>query len=177
MNYSLIDIDITLKKIVGGACRVITYKCRELLFIRTLRLSSLKQVGPVSTMGDSYIIAIDFGTAYSGYAYSVTTKDKKADPIVKQWGKEFGPETSKTPTCILFNEDEEFLKFGYEAQTVYANKRGEDAKVHLFFDDFKMALYNTVSIDFFTVITLKGVLSFVNMTQLCCKTNKREVSC
>uniref|UniRef100_A0A3B4YFI2 Heat shock protein family A (Hsp70) member 12A.2 n=1 Tax=Seriola lalandi dorsalis TaxID=1841481 RepID=A0A3B4YFI2_SERLL len=92
-------------------------------------------------MGDSYIIAIDFGTAYSGYAYTVTSKEDQIDPVLKSWGKELGLETPKTPTCILFNEEEEFLNFGYEAKTAYINMRGEEAKNHYFFEAFKMALY------------------------------------
>ncbi|XP_018518220.1 heat shock 70 kDa protein 12A-like [Lates calcarifer] len=92
-------------------------------------------------MGDSYIIAIDFGTAYSGYAFSLTPRDKEIDPILKRWGKEHGLDTPKTPTCILFSEDEKFSKFGYEAKTAYINMRGEDATKHYFFEAFKMALY------------------------------------
>ncbi|MEQ2300762.1 hypothetical protein AMECASPLE_029261 [Ameca splendens] len=92
-------------------------------------------------MGDSYIIAIDFGTAYSGYAYSVTPKEKEIEPILKKWGEEIGLETPKTPTSILFDEHGEFMKFGYEAKAAYINVRGEDAKKQYFFENFKMALY------------------------------------
>ncbi|XP_018545955.1 heat shock 70 kDa protein 12A-like [Lates calcarifer] len=94
-------------------------------------------------MGDSYIIAIDFGTAYSGYAFSMTLKEKQTDPVLKRWGKELGLDTPKTPTCILFNEEEEFLKFGYEAKITYTNMHGEAAREHYFFEAFKMALYGT----------------------------------
>ncbi|KAM4731313.1 heat shock 70 kDa protein 12A-like [Anableps anableps] len=92
-------------------------------------------------MGDSFIIAIDFGTAYSGYAYSVTPRDKESNPILKKWGGELGLDTPKTPTSILFDEHGEFMKFGYEAKTAYINVRGEDAKNQYFFENFKMALY------------------------------------
>ncbi|GLD68312.1 heat shock 70 kDa protein 12A-like protein [Lates japonicus] len=91
-------------------------------------------------MGDSYVIAIDFGTAYSGYAFSMTPRGEEIDPFLKRWGKELGLDTPKTPTCILFNEEEEFLKFGYEAKTEYLNMRGK-ARKHYFFEAFKMALY------------------------------------
>ncbi|KAM9342349.1 heat shock 70 kDa protein 12A-like [Pholidichthys leucotaenia] len=92
-------------------------------------------------MGDSYIIAIDFGTAYSGYAYTISPKEEQLDPIVKLWGKDEGLETPKTPTCILFNEHEEFLKFGYEAIRAYTGMHEKDAKKHYLFKNFKMALY------------------------------------
>ena len=96
-------------------------------------------------MGDSYIIAIDFGTAYSGYAYTVASNEEEIDPILKKWGEELGLDTPKTPTCILFDEHEEFKKFGYEAKTAYIDVRGEEAKKLYFFENFKMALYDTVS--------------------------------
>ncbi|XP_018545038.1 heat shock 70 kDa protein 12A-like [Lates calcarifer] len=91
-------------------------------------------------MGDSYVVAIDFGTAYSGYAFTMTPRGEEIDPFLKRWGKELGLDTPKTPTCILFSEEEEFLNFGYEAKTEYLKMRGE-ARKHYFFEAFKMALY------------------------------------
>uniref|UniRef100_A0A3Q1HKV8 Uncharacterized protein n=1 Tax=Acanthochromis polyacanthus TaxID=80966 RepID=A0A3Q1HKV8_9TELE len=96
-------------------------------------------------MGDSYIIAIEFGTTFSGYAYSMTPREEEADPYIKYWGEEVGKETPKTPTCILFNEQEEFLKFGYEAKLVYGKMRGEEARKNFFFNCFKMSLYGNLS--------------------------------
>ncbi|XP_038145562.1 heat shock 70 kDa protein 12A-like [Cyprinodon tularosa] len=93
-------------------------------------------------MAESFIIAIDFGTAYSGYAYNITSIEGEIDPMLKKWGKEHGLETPKTPTSILFDEHGEFMKFGYEAKTAYIKMRGEDAKKHYFFENFKMALYD-----------------------------------
>uniref|UniRef100_A0A3Q4HV26 Heat shock protein family A (Hsp70) member 12A.2 n=1 Tax=Neolamprologus brichardi TaxID=32507 RepID=A0A3Q4HV26_NEOBR len=74
-------------------------------------------------MGDPFVIAIDFGTAFSGYAFSMTTRQADSDPHLKYWGEEFGAQTPKTPTCILFDE----LEF--------------------FFDCFKMCLYGKVRFD------------------------------
>ncbi|XP_008304894.1 heat shock 70 kDa protein 12A-like [Stegastes partitus] len=92
-------------------------------------------------MGDSFIIAIDFGTSYSGYAYSITPREEEPDPYLKIWGKEVGLETVKTPTCVLFNERGEFLKFGYEAKLAYGKMRGDEARNKFFFNCFKMSLY------------------------------------
>ncbi|XP_072253694.1 heat shock 70 kDa protein 12A-like [Leuresthes tenuis] len=94
-------------------------------------------------MDESFIIAIDFGTAFSGYAYSIASKEKEIDPIMKKWGEELGLDTPKAPTCILFDEHEEFMYFGYEAKTEYIDVRGEEAKKLYFFENFKMALYGT----------------------------------
>ncbi|XP_032424332.1 heat shock 70 kDa protein 12A-like isoform X4 [Xiphophorus hellerii] len=93
-------------------------------------------------MGDSYVIALDFGTAYSGYAFNITTSEEESDPRLKRWGADQGLDTPKTLTCILFDQNEEFLKFGYEAKTTYIKMRGEEAKKHYFFEGFKMALYD-----------------------------------
>ncbi|KAM4731311.1 heat shock 70 kDa protein 12A-like [Anableps anableps] len=92
-------------------------------------------------MGDLYIIAIDFGTAYSGYAYNISCKEEETEPILRKWGKEHGLETPKTPTSILFDKHGKFMKFGYEAKRAYISMRGEEAKKHYFFENFKMALY------------------------------------
>ncbi|KAM9343885.1 heat shock 70 kDa protein 12A-like [Pholidichthys leucotaenia] len=93
------------------------------------------------TTGDSYVIAIDFGTAYSGYAFSLTTSSEDIDPRLKLWGEEVGLETPKTPTCVLFDEHEEFLAFGYKAKDAYLKMRSEDARKKFFFNCFKMELY------------------------------------
>ncbi|XP_014885413.1 heat shock 70 kDa protein 12A-like [Poecilia latipinna] len=92
-------------------------------------------------MGDSFIIAVDFGTAYSGYAFNITSRDKELEPTVKYWGKEYGRETPKTPTCILFDKDKQFISFGFEAKETYVSRMGTEAKDNLFFESFKMSLY------------------------------------
>uniref|UniRef100_A0A3Q4I494 Heat shock 70 kDa protein 12A-like n=1 Tax=Neolamprologus brichardi TaxID=32507 RepID=A0A3Q4I494_NEOBR len=83
----------------------------------------------------------DFGTAYSGYAFSMTSKRAEINPYMRRWGNELGLYTPKTPTCILFNKDKEFIKFGYEAKNAYVKMRGEEARKSYFFENFKMALY------------------------------------
>ncbi|XP_062390754.1 heat shock 70 kDa protein 12A-like [Sardina pilchardus] len=90
-------------------------------------------------MADStfWIIAIDFGTAYSGYCYCVRSKpDAIRCPV---WGEEHGQSTLKTPTCILFDEQGNFRHFGYDALMTYKmNPQSKDS----FFQNFKMDLYN-----------------------------------
>ncbi|XP_063324930.1 heat shock 70 kDa protein 12A-like [Pelmatolapia mariae] len=92
-------------------------------------------------MDNSYIIAIDFGTAYSGYAFSLTKREAETEPRLKYWGKQVSQRTPKTPTCILFDEHEKFLSFGYEAQSAYFRTRGDEARKNFFFECFKMSLY------------------------------------
>ncbi|XP_018590086.2 heat shock protein family A (Hsp70) member 12A.3 [Scleropages formosus] len=92
-------------------------------------------------MSDSFfIVAVDFGTSYSGYCFCV--QSNLDDVRMVYWGHEVGLKTSKTPTCVLLDEHGEFLKFGYEAVMTYTRMgRGESAR-KLYFNNFKMQLYN-----------------------------------
>ncbi|VDI18842.1 Hypothetical predicted protein, partial [Mytilus galloprovincialis] len=74
----------------------------------------------------STIVAFDFGTTYSGYAYSFKsnlTKNSLNIHVNKSWNsgnRQFL--TLKTPTCILLDINTELQSFGYEAETEYAYK-------------------------------------------------------
>ena len=93
------------------------------------------------------VAAIDFGTTYSGYAYSFRS-DFQADPLKissNQW--QFGASKTasmKTPSCILFNSRQECDCFGFEAENKYAELCLDDAHHDwFFFRHFKMLLYDT----------------------------------
>ena len=66
-------------------------------------------------------VAIDLGTAYSGFAYSLN-KNQGEDAIFmnRDWVNELGHRTSKTPTCLLLKSDLTFDSFGYKAVERYA---------------------------------------------------------
>lgn len=90
------------------------------------------------------MVAIDFGTTYSGFAFSFI-KDQGKDAIFmnKDWINEQGSRTSKTPTCLLLRPDLSFDSFGYEAIEKYAGLEDEsEEKEYLFFKHFKMALHS-----------------------------------
>ena len=90
------------------------------------------------------VVAIDFGTTYSGFAFSFI-KDQGKDSIFmnRDWVNEQGGQTSKTPTCLLLKPDLSFDSFGYEAIEKYASLEGEgEEKEYLFFKNFKMTLHN-----------------------------------
>ncbi|XP_048860109.1 heat shock 70 kDa protein 12A-like [Brienomyrus brachyistius] len=92
-------------------------------------------------MADSmFTVAIDFGTAYSGYCFCVRNCLDNIRSVF--WGQELGFGSPKTPTCILFDEHEQFQKFGYEAMMTYIRLSKEEAKKYFFFENFKMELYN-----------------------------------
>ncbi|XP_035191181.1 heat shock 70 kDa protein 12A-like isoform X3 [Oxyura jamaicensis] len=56
---------------------------------------------------------------------------------------EHGLKTPKTPTCILFDEKQEFRKFGYDAVMKYKSLPSSESDKWYFFQNFKMMLYNT----------------------------------
>lgn len=101
--------------------------------------------------------AIDFGTTFSGYAYS-SRHDFQIDPMkvtMKTW---VDPTSSmiykKTSTCILFSKEKKFSKFGFDAEAKYLDLLLDDdttndkAKDWYFFRRFKMALYELQVNDF-----------------------------
>ncbi|KAK3609225.1 hypothetical protein CHS0354_035164 [Potamilus streckersoni] len=81
--------------------------------------------------------AIDFGTTYSGYAYSFACDPGKL--FAHYWeGKHI-----KTPTAILLNPDRTFAAFGTEAEVKYqALITSKEAEAWYYFERFKMELYH-----------------------------------
>ena len=90
------------------------------------------------------VVAIDFGTTYSGFAFSFN--DKKGEGGIhmnREWGNEEGRSTLKTPTSILLRPNKEFDSFGYDADEKYVHfTRGEE-KEYYYFKHFKMELHKT----------------------------------
>ncbi|KAL3887212.1 hypothetical protein ACJMK2_027161 [Sinanodonta woodiana] len=90
------------------------------------------------------VAAIDFGTTYSGWAFSFKN-EYKTDPTktsTKHW---FGGHfiSLKAPTTALIKPDGKTLdSFGYEAETKYANLACSDEyKAWYYFRHFKMLLH------------------------------------
>ncbi|KAH3690953.1 heat shock 70 kDa protein 12B-like [Dreissena polymorpha] len=96
-------------------------------------------------VGNKYLIvaAIDFGTTYSGYAFSF--KDSPNDVKTnKGWTAGSGQLISlKTSTSVLLNQNGEFHSFGFDAEDKYSSLAGE-GKHHgwRLFRRFKMVLHN-----------------------------------
>ncbi|XP_053376188.1 heat shock 70 kDa protein 12A-like [Mercenaria mercenaria] len=95
-------------------------------------------------MDSLVVVAIDFGTTYSGWAFSFR-HDYERDPTkvsAKNW--EGGTLVSqKGPTCILIKPDGKTAdSFGYDAESKYAEKAEENEQDQwFFFKRFKMLLF------------------------------------
>uniref|UniRef100_A0AAV2JV22 Uncharacterized protein n=1 Tax=Knipowitschia caucasica TaxID=637954 RepID=A0AAV2JV22_KNICA len=93
-------------------------------------------------MSRGYLIAIDFGTSYSGHVYSIAPRGAELVPNLRRWGQEYGHNTPKTPTCILFDANGKFMHFEYKAKDKYLEMDKDDAAKNYFFENFKMELHN-----------------------------------
>ena len=61
------------------------------------------------------VAAIDFGTTYSGYAFSFT-RDPDSIHMMRKWeGGDPGVINQKTPTTLLLKPNGEFHSFGFGA--------------------------------------------------------------
>ena len=90
------------------------------------------------------VVAIDFGTSSSGFAFSFNHKDGSEEIYMNRaWGSEQGFSTFKTPTCLLLNKRREFQKFGFEASEKYAELEDAEDRSFYYFDHFKMMLYGS----------------------------------
>lgn len=100
------------------------------------------------------VAAIDFGTAYSGYAYSWKSEWRRIH-INKQWSSGYCL-SPKAPTTMLLNPDKTFCAFGYEAECLYSEldkdaligkkkKTKKKRDKYYFFQRFKDILYGQVS--------------------------------
>ena len=103
------------------------------------------------SLDEGYIIAaaIDFGTTFSGYAFSFKSKPNEIN-MNKNWGDEVGCESYKAPTCVMTNPDGSFHSFSYEAENVYSQLDPEEDEIggptgYNLYRNFKMLLHNQVS--------------------------------
>ena len=85
--------------------------------------------------------AIDFGTTYSGYAYSYEYNQDKIY-VNSNWSS--GSNLWKVPTAILFDKDQKFIAFGDDAENKYCQlAESDEEQSYFYFNQFKMMLYNT----------------------------------
>lgn len=92
------------------------------------------------------VAAIDFGTTYSGYAFSTREQYQKdlADISTNQkWDAgSMSLISMKAPTAVLFDQNRKFHSFGFEAENKYSELAlDRDNKDWFFFKRFKMRLH------------------------------------
>ncbi|CAH1263359.1 HSPA12A [Branchiostoma lanceolatum] len=88
------------------------------------------------------VVAVDFGTTFSGFAFSFNHREGERGILVnKAWGNDQGYQALKTPTCLLLDPEQRFHSFGFDANEKYAQLQGADDRQFYFFDLFKMELY------------------------------------
>ncbi|XP_052794437.1 heat shock 70 kDa protein 12A-like [Mya arenaria] len=111
---------------------------------------------PKKTVSNKLVVAaIDFGTTFSRYAYSMN-HDFNENPsrvtINSNWVAGGQLISNKTPTVLLLNPDRTFKAFGYDAESQYGELAAQDAerndgklfhKEHFYFRRLKMKLYKT----------------------------------
>lgn len=94
------------------------------------------------------VVAVDFGTTYSGYAFQFRHEYSAKDPCVITAPQSWSDGTKqvlslKTPTALLLNNDLEIDSFGYEAERKYSNLCEENKHADwYFYRRFKMKLQN-----------------------------------
>jgi len=92
--------------------------------------------------GPKVVIAIDFGTTYSGYAYSFMIAPDDIHLMAGPSLGQYGATNYKIPTILLLNEHGAFHSFGYEAREAYHDLDGTDSTKWLYFEKFKMELHS-----------------------------------
>ncbi|CAF91795.1 unnamed protein product, partial [Tetraodon nigroviridis] len=109
------------------------------------------EVRPKLACPFSVVVAIDFGTTSSGYAFSFT-QDPEAIHMMRRpssnqnrrWeGGDPGVANQKSPTCLLLTPDLRFHSFGFAARDFYHDLDPEEARLWLYFDKFKMKIHST----------------------------------
>jgi len=89
------------------------------------------------------VVAVDFGTALSGYAFAFVRDPCRAIHMMRRWdGGDPGVVNQKTPTTLLLDPVGRFHSFGYTARDFYHDLEEDEARQWLFFDKFKMTLHH-----------------------------------
>ena len=92
--------------------------------------------------GHPFIVAIDLGTTYSGYAFCATS-DPDNIFLMRRWeGGDPGVINQKVPTSMLLNPKMEFHSFGYTARDTFHDLDPAEAREWYFLERFKLKLHS-----------------------------------
>ncbi|XP_046570202.1 uncharacterized protein LOC124278523 isoform X2 [Haliotis rubra] len=96
--------------------------------------------------GHFVVVAIDFGTTFSGYALSFV-RDPESVHMMRNWeGGDPGVINQKTPTTILLNPEGHLDSFGFTARDRYHNLTPDEARKWMYFERFKMVLHHNADL-------------------------------
>lgn len=102
------------------------------------------------------VAAIDFGTTFSGYAFSFRHEFEKDPEKISTTNWVAGGQalvSLKTPSVVLLKPDRTFHSFGFEAENKYGDLAGDgDHAGWLYFKRFKMTLHGNKSLSRTTTI-------------------------
>jgi len=109
------------------------------------------------------VVAIDFGTTYSGYAFSFAKDAPSAANqihMMRRWeGGDPGVVNQKTPTTILLTPSKQFHSFGFTARDFYHDLDQAEANRWLYFEKFKMKLHQCTVRDLPLCFTVHNLCS------------------
>lgn len=90
------------------------------------------------------VVALDFGTSYSGYAFSFKNSPHEIYANHAWESGKYHLASTKTPTCIVIKKDNpRDFYFGYDAELEYADIQTEnETDNYFFFEQFKMQLHH-----------------------------------
>eukprot|EP00918_Siedleckia_nematoides_P020086 GHVU01042803.1.p1 GENE.GHVU01042803.1~~GHVU01042803.1.p1 ORF type:complete len:676 (-),score=68.68 GHVU01042803.1:1207-3204(-) len=107
---------------------------------------------PTRAPGHFVVVAIDFGTTFSGYAFSFT-RDPDSIHMMRKWeGGDPGVINQKTPTCLLLTPEGQFHSFGFTARDFFHDLDPQESKKWMYFEKFKMALHYSQDLNLETTI-------------------------
>lgn len=126
----------------------------------------------------SVVVAIDFGTTFSGYAYSFT-KDPEAVHVMRKCeGGDPGVINMKTLTTLLLTPEGEFHSFGFTARDFYHDMKFTEAQKWLYFDKYKLALQDDkVKLQTFLIVTYQDLIPKASCFSKVAKEISKALSC
>ncbi|XP_048456612.1 heat shock 70 kDa protein 12B-like [Rhincodon typus] len=152
-----VSFDILDNNVLSFKCKSTTRKEGINLFDTTVSKWYKRSLGNVPQYRPfSVVVAIDFGTTASGYAFSLV-QDPETIHMMRRWeGGDPGVANQKTPTSLLLTPDGSFHSLGYTARDHYHDLDPEEARDWLYFEKFKMKIHSTCD------LTLETELEAVN---------------
>jgi len=119
------------------------------------------------------VVAVDFGTALSGYAFAFVRDPCRAIHMMRRWdGGDPGVVNQKTPTTLLLDPVGRFHSFGYTARDFYHDLDEDEARQWLFFDKFKMTLHHNDVMINMSIQSLTFIILLSYGLQFCLLTKK-----